>query len=195
MELAREYEAPLALNTLRMIRSTLLYETVAARLFSRVNAFKEHRNYLKTAGKAARKRVRKGIEDFMFTGPSLDHYRRIEQLMDMGNRTIYLAQRWLDQPPFHFSLMVDKFVYAVSQILKTMITFVFFTLGAGFAVLLYHVLKPGGAPGIDIWTACKEVLTWRPYQLLIGLNLFLSIRRVMMRLFDKDVQTGATGLT
>jgi predicted unusual protein kinase regulating ubiquinone biosynthesis (AarF/ABC1/UbiB family) len=194
MELAREYDAPLALNTLRMIRSTLMYETVAARLYGRVNAFKEHRSYLKSAGKAARKRVRNRIQNFMFKGPSVDDYRTLEQFMDMGNRTMYLAQRWLDQPPFHFSMMVDKFVYAISMILRTMITFVFFTLGAGFLVLVSHLLRPGPAK-YDIWSACVEVLSWRPYQLLVGLNLFLGIRKVMMRLFDKDVQTNSTGLT
>jgi hypothetical protein len=31
--------------------------------------------------------------------------------------------------------------------------------------------------------------------LLVGVNLFLGIRKVMMRLFDKDVQTNSTGLT
>jgi len=194
MELAREYDAPLALNTLRMIRSTLLYETVAARLYSRVNAFKEHRNYLKSAGKEARKRVRNRIENFMFKGPSPDDYRNIEQLLDMANRAKYLAQRWLDQPPFRFSLTVDKFFYAVSVFLRTLLTFIFFTLGAGFLVLGWHLLK-SGTVGLDIWSACREVLFWGPYQLLVGFNLFLSIRKIMMRLFDKDVQARGTGLT
>jgi ubiquinone biosynthesis protein len=194
MQLAREYNAPLALNTLRMIRSTLLYETVAARLYGRVNAFKEHRKYMETAGKAAKKRVRKGIENFMFKGPTLDQYRNMEQLMDMGNRTMYLAQRWLDQPPFRFSLSVDKFVYAVSVFLRTMILFVFFTLVGGFGVLGWNLVRYG-AVGFDIWGACQLVLKWGPYQVMVGFNLFLSIRKVMMRLFDKDVQTSATGLT
>jgi predicted unusual protein kinase regulating ubiquinone biosynthesis (AarF/ABC1/UbiB family) len=194
MELAREYDAPLALNTLRMIRSTLTYETVAARLYGRVNAFKEHRKYLASAGKRSRERVRNRVQDFLFKGPSLDDYRMFEQMLDMGNRTMYLAQRWLDQPPFHFSLMVDKFVYAVSVILRTFITFVFFTLGAGFLVLVWNLTRRTNM-NYDIWSACVQVLRWGPYQFLIGLNLFLSIRKIMMRLFDKDVQTSSTGLS
>ena len=194
LELARQYDIPLTLNTLRMIRSTLLYETISARLYNRVNAYKEHRIYNKTAGKNARKRVRSGVQRFLFKGPRATDYLRIEQLMDMGNRTMYLAQRWLDTPPFRFSLMVDKFVYAFSTVLRGMVTFVFFTMAAGFALLGWRVLT-SGSTGFDIWSACKEVLSWRSYQLLIGLNLFLSIRKVMIRLFDKDVRTNATGLT
>ncbi len=194
MELAREYDAPLALNTLRMIRSTLMYETVAARLYGRVDAFKEHRQYLKTAGKAARKRVRNRIEKFMFKGPGPGDYRTFEQMMGMANRTMYLAQRWLDQPPFHFSMMVDKFVYAVTVILRTMITFAFFTLVAGFMDLSFHLVRHERSVP-SIWMACMEVLKWGPYQFLIGVNLFLGIRKVMMRLFDKDVKTSSTGLS
>ena len=177
-----------------MIRSTLLYETIAARLYGRINAFKEHRAYLRTAGKEAKKRVRKRALDLMLKGPNFDDYRMFEQMMDMGNRAMYLAQRWLDQPPFHFSMMVDKFVYSVSVILRTMILFAFFTLGAGFLDLGYHLVKHQGNVS-SIWTACLEVLKWGPYQFVIGLNLFLSIRKVMMRLFDKDVKTSSTGLS
>jgi len=56
-------------------------------------------------------------------------------------------------------------------------------------------VKPSANSAFDIWSACKEVLFWGPYQLLVGFNLFLSIRKIMMRLFDKDVQTNQTGLT
>jgi len=194
LELAREYNVPLALNTLRMIRSTLLYETIAARLYGRINAFKEHRAYLKNAGKRSRRRVRNRIQDLVFKGPGPDDYRTFEQLLDMGNRAMYLAQRWLDQPPFHFSLMVDKVFYTVSVFLRSLIMFVFFTLVAGFLNLGWHLIHQDRSV-FDIWEACKEVLMWRPYQFLVGLNVFLSIRKVMMRLFDKDVNSGATGFS
>lgn len=193
MELAREYDAPLALNTLRMIRSTLMYETVAARLFPRANIVKEHRAYLKVAGKASKRRLRKGFIRRMIKGPTLEDYQTFERMMGMAHRAMYLAQRWLDQPPFHFSMMVDKFVYAVTVILRTIITFIFFTLGSGFLLLLWHLVRRD-APVPDIWNACIQVLRWGPYQFVIGLNLFLAIRKIMMRLFDKDIQKSSTGL-
>jgi hypothetical protein len=171
-----------------------MYETVAARLYPRVDAFREHRKYLKTAGKESRKRVRNRIQELMFKGPGPNDYRAFEQMMDMANRTMYLAQRWLDQPPFHFSLMVDKFVYAVTVILRTMITFAFFTLVAGFMDLSFHLVKHDRSVP-SIWMACMEVLRWGSYQFIIGMNLFLAIRKVMMRLFDKDVKTSSTGLS
>jgi ubiquinone biosynthesis protein len=194
LELARQYNIPLTLSTLRMIRSTLMYETIAARLFHRVDAYHEHKVYNKSAGKRAKQRVQKSFFRYLFKGPPSTDYLKIEQMLDMGNRTMYLAQRWLDTPPFRFSLMVDKFVYAVSVMLRGAILFVFVTMAGGFTLLGWRLLTHASGQ-MTIWQACLRVLAWGPSQLLVGCVLFLNIRRVMIRLFDKDVRTNTTGLT
>jgi ubiquinone biosynthesis protein len=194
LELARQYNIPLTLSTLRMIRSTLMYETISARLYSRVNAYKEHKVYNKSAGRRARERVKKEFFRYMFRGPRSTDYLKVEQLLDMGNRTMYLAQRWLDTPPFRFSLMVDKFVYAFSVVLRGGLLFAFFTMAGGFGLLGWRTLTR--APGqFTFWQACIEILSWHSSQLLVGVVLLLNIRRVMVRLFDKDVRANTTGLT
>ena len=187
LTLAREYNIPLNLNTLKMIRSTLLYETIAARLYPEVNAYKEHRVFNKSAGKRARKRVHKEVLKFLFKGPSNENYLAIEQVADMANRTIYLAQRWLDSPPFQFSNLVDKASMAISTFLRGILTFSVTTLGLGFAIVAWHLL-PNRGPGIGIWEACELLLRWTPYQFLLGVKLFLDIRKVLFRFFDKDIK-------
>jgi predicted unusual protein kinase regulating ubiquinone biosynthesis (AarF/ABC1/UbiB family) len=190
LRLAREYNIPMNLNTLKMIRSTLMYETIAARLYPNVDAFHEHRVYNKSAGKRAKERVHNQVLKWMFKGPSDEAYLTVEQVADMANRTMYLAQRWLDTPPFQFSQLVDKAVFAVSIFLRGTITFTATTLGCGFAYLAWGLLAhtEQGFGQIDIWHACLIVLKWRPYQFLTGLILFLDIRRIMFRFFDKDIR-------
>jgi len=52
------------------------------------------------------------------------------------------------------------------------------------------------APGqLTFWQACLEVLSWHSSQFLVGAVLLLNIRRVMIRLFDKDVGGNTTGLS
>jgi predicted unusual protein kinase regulating ubiquinone biosynthesis (AarF/ABC1/UbiB family) len=190
LSLAREYNIPLNLNTLKMIRSTLLYETIAARLYPEVNAYKEHRVYNNAAGKRARKRVHKQVLKFLFKGPSNEAYLTIEQLADMANRTTYLAQRWLDSPPFQFTNLVDKASMAISIFLRGVLTFSVTTLSLGFCLVGYHLVWKGsqGVAPIGIWQAVNEVLRWTPYQFVVGVNLFLDIRKVMFRFFDKDIK-------
>ena len=190
LSLAREYNIPLNLNTLKMIRSTLLYETIAARLYPEVNAYKEHRVYRDKAGKRARKRVHKEVLKFLFKGPSNESYLAIEQLADMANRTTYLAQRWLDAPPFQFSNLVDKASMAISIFLRGILTFSVTTLSLGFCLVGWQLVTKGshGVAPIGIWQAVKTLITWTPYQFVVGVNHFLDIRKVMFRFFDKDIK-------
>jgi predicted unusual protein kinase regulating ubiquinone biosynthesis (AarF/ABC1/UbiB family) len=189
LTLAREYNIPLNLNTLKMIRSTLLYETIAARLYPEVDAYKEHRIYNNAAGKRARKRVHKQVLKFLFKGPSNENYLAIEQLSDMANRTIYLAQRWLDSPPFQFTNLVDKASMAISTFLRGVLTFSVTTLSLGFCLVAWRVVTKGSYAGqFGIWHACFDVLMWTPYQFLLGVKLFLDIRKVLFRFFDKDIK-------
>lgn len=189
LQLAREYNIPLNLNTLKMIRSTLLYETIAARLYPNVDAYREHRVYNRGAGKRAKKRVQADMYRLLFKGLSNEQYITVEQVLDMGNRTLYLAQRWLDTPPFQFSQLVDKAVFAVSIFIRGILRFVFSTLTLAFVLQGYRLAihGPQSITQIDIWNACLEILQWRPYQFLVGLITFLDIRRVMFRFFDKDI--------
>lgn len=189
LQLAREYNIPLNLNTLKMIRSTLLYETIAARLYPNVDAYREHRVYNRGAGKRAKKRVQADMYRLLFKGLSNEQYITVEQVLDMGNRTLYLAQRWLDTPPFQFSQLVDKAVFAVSIFIRGILRFVFSTLALAFILQAYRLAihGPQSITQIDIWKACLEVLRWRPYQFLVGMITFLDIRRVMFRFFDKDI--------
>ena len=41
---------------------------------------------------------------------------------------------------------------------------------------------------VDVKTAVLTVINFKPYQFLVGLIVFLDLRRVMYRFFDKDIQ-------
>ena len=49
-----------------------------------------------------------------------------------------------------------------------------------------HLVTRG--PTIGIWQAVLQVLGWTPYQFLVGVKLFLDIRKVLFRFFDKDIK-------
>jgi ubiquinone biosynthesis protein len=193
LELARTYQIPMNLNILRMIRSTLLYETVAARLWPKVSSYHEHHIYARSAGKRARDRIYRETWRTIIRGPDPRVWLRVEQLRDMGSRTIDLAQRLLDASPVRFLMLAGKAVYAVSQ---TMITLAWLAFPAGAAAAgleLYHwfVLHDDGYRFIP---ALKEVLDSRVWEVYAGFTLLLTARRVLMRLGDPEVgRTTSTG--
>ncbi len=195
--LAREYGMSLNLNTLRMIRSTLLYETVAARLYPKVSAYRENKMYNRSAGKRAKKRVQNQIAKWMFQGPSDTDYLRIEEFMGMGNRILYLTQRYLDTPPFRFSMLINKATYAVSVLVQTIVWSVLGTM-AGTVILVLQRLafRPDYKfTNLNLWYAALDLFKTLPFQVVLGVVALITIRRVLFRFFDMDIHENTTGLT
>ncbi len=194
LTLAREYEIPMNLNTLRMIRSTLLYETVSARLYNRINAYREHHKYNKKAGKRARKRVNRTVNKRLFGGLTDTDYLRVEQLMQMANRAIYLGQRILDTPPFRYALLISKATYALLQFFKDVRFVAFSSLALFGGVIAYRLIFSQNYHFKDITfvDTLKYAYTLRLYWILIVVVVWLNLRRVLFRLQDKEIHRDNT---
>src|SRR6185436_11092630 len=78
LRLSREYSVPMRLNTLRMIRASMLADTIAGRLDHDTDPYREFRHYDKGAGRRAKKRVHKHLRRLL--GPS--KWVRVEQGID-----------------------------------------------------------------------------------------------------------------
>jgi predicted unusual protein kinase regulating ubiquinone biosynthesis (AarF/ABC1/UbiB family) len=187
LNLAREYNISMNLNTLRMIRSTLLYETVAARIHPKIDAWREHRKYNKTAGKRSRKRVRRAVHKRLFEGLTKTDYLRVEQLFEMGNRIMYLIQRHLDSPPYRFSLLIGKAVYAVSLTFNLLRVAFFLTLTAAFVFMGLRYFK-GTLGQASIWAIFTEIFWSRLYQFIFLGAAWLYMRRILFRMWDKEIR-------
>ncbi len=186
LELAREYQIPMNLNTLRMIRSTLLYETVAARLFHRINAYREHHKYNLQAGRRARKRLVREARRRLHKGIDQRWFLRIEQFRAMSNRGLYLLQRLLDSTPLRFGLLVGKAVYAVTQVTRVVLVITITTLTLAGALELYHWSDP--EPGrMTIITAVGVIMTYRSWEAFVLITSVLMLRRMVFRFLDREV--------
>ena len=195
--LARQYDVPMTLNTLRMVRCTLLYETIATRLYPSIDAFREHRRYAKSAGERAKKRVQRRIFKWVLQGPAETDYLRVEQMFEMGNRVLYLAQRQLDAQPYRFTMLISKATYAIAVAGRALVWLVLGTMGASALLALYRVLSVPGyrLAQVNFWGLTVELFGKLPFQALLGIALLTVIRRIMFRFFDRDIGDKASGLT
>jgi len=186
LELSREYQIPMNLNMLRMIRSTLLYETVAARLWHRVSSYREHDKYNRAAGKRARKRLHREMRRTLVKGVDERTWLRVEQLREMGNRAIYLMQRFVDAPAFRFPMLVGKAVYTISQLVRALLWLTCATWAVGVVLVIYHWLYLN-QPGYDIFAALRELVSNRLWQAYSGITFFFMTRRVLFRMLEPEV--------
>jgi predicted unusual protein kinase regulating ubiquinone biosynthesis (AarF/ABC1/UbiB family) len=189
LELGREYNVPFQLNTLRMIRSTLLYETITARLSTSVSLYKELRRYQKFAGKRAKKRVQANARRLFSRGFTPEHYLKIEQMGDMLNSAVHTAERALNVTPFRFMFMIDKTMYAAAVAIRTVMTIAFcVTLALTGRIVQRFATEPSyHLADVDIKATLVEVFTYKPVELLILVVLVLALRRILFRFLDIDV--------
>jgi ubiquinone biosynthesis protein len=128
-ELIRKYKIPIPRNMVRMIRATLLYDTVAARLYSKINVFKEFEKYEQDVARRAKRRIVESAVRQMLLGPDDSNFLRFQELMDIGDDILVRVRRFLDNQDFTFSKLAGKIYSAVRAFVRM------FMLSAGAALV------------------------------------------------------------
>src|SRR4029079_17812503 len=106
------------LNTLRMIRASMLADTIAGRLDHDMDPYREFRYYEKRAGRRAKKRLRKQMR--RVCGPS--KYIRMEQLMDTTLKFMYQMARTVDSlASIRILPLLGKVANAVLEFIRALV--------------------------------------------------------------------------
>lgn len=104
----RRFQIPIPLNVLRMIRATLLYDSVAARIYPQINVFKEYRKYYDGYARRIQKEIQRSLLRQLLWGPDPINYVRLKRLWDVGDLLLRQAQALLRRPIPDFSALVSK---------------------------------------------------------------------------------------
>ncbi len=179
------FQIPMSFDTVRMIRATLLYDTLAARLDHDIDLGREYRRYVKDAGAEARKRLVKGTQRRLEKGLTGRDYLRIEQMLKMGEQAVYQANRLLHLRSFNFTALVGKFVSSVVLSLSLLFQLLMVTAVIVIVVSISQQLFLNAQ--LSFSRTFIQVATNRWYQLLMVLLIIISIRRILFRLQDKEV--------
>jgi ubiquinone biosynthesis protein len=201
----REYRIPLPLNVLRMIRATLLYDTVAASIYADIDVFKEYRKYYNGYARRVQRRIQRSLVRQLLCGPDPANYVRLARLWDVGNVLLQRAQVFLEQPLPNFAALVSKGFDLLMVGLKW---FLMSTMVTGAALLagIWLAFGPFGQPRPardTAWDYPREFLhvlrhsmsvstlhrsetvmiVWLALMVLIALKY---LRQAWFRLSDKD---------
>lgn len=184
MRVARRYHIRINLDILRMIRSTLLYDTLAARLYPGLDVYQEYRRYRRQMAKSARRRFQRRLRRFLSRGVDDRAFLRWEEMVDLGNRLAYRLHRYVDSPAYKFSFLAGKAFYAISTFTRwAMLSLAVGGLGvAGRAG--WHLSRGESLP---LAAVAGEVATSGTYLVVAGGLLVISIRRILFRFGDRDV--------
>ncbi len=187
----RRAQIPLPLSVLRMIRATLLYDTVAARLYHRIDVFKEYRWYFDRYARRVRSDIQKSFWRQLFRGPDPANYVRLRQVWEVGNLLLQQAQIVLRQRLPDFSAQVSKGWDVLKIVIKWFLASTSVTLAAFVTGLLlrsgafFVELRRVGNPFATFPAAV--IVVWIILLLLIGIKY---LRTMWFRLSDKDLLPG-----
>jgi ubiquinone biosynthesis protein len=187
--LAREYRLPINLNTLRMLRSTMLVDTLAARLYPHINHYEEYHRYEKELGKRTRKRLIKKVKELK----QPEAYIRYEQIFQAGMASIQRLQRFLDTAAHLITRIELPIHFAIALALSTGLKIILTTFGFVLAVAVWATVTQLGQGS---WSSrlfeylftlkgLTTVVTSGWYFAFLGITVAVALRRVLERLKAK----------
>jgi predicted unusual protein kinase regulating ubiquinone biosynthesis (AarF/ABC1/UbiB family) len=152
-ELTRKHKLPLPRNMVRMIRATLLYDTVAARLHSKINVFEEFEKYSRDVAKRSRRRIQESAIRQLLLGPDDANYLKLQQILDVGDGLLQRLQKFLDDPDFTFSAIAGKVYSAIRMFVRM---FLLAAAAAVVGIVLAALLRRNGT---ELITDPKQIVT------------------------------------
>lgn len=179
LSMSRELQIPMNMNTLKMIRASMLVDTLALRLDHTIDQYKEFKRYLKGAGRRARKRLcRKGREVF-----KLRSFVEAEDLFDGGRSFLYQLKRTVDSTTALTTSLIGKAAYAMTCMIQfSMVSFTAMSLG----LTIITIKNMRDHVPLNLWRMIMQVINNWPFQVFLGLAFFIFGRRIAFRLLDTD---------
>ena len=182
VQAARKFNLSLNLHMLRMIRATLLYDSIVLRLDHQLSRYGEYRQFMKDRAGLIKNRWRGEQRDN--AGDSL--FLTVEELGNTVNDLVLRAQATLGRPIVEFGSTVDKVVFVVSVLSRlagrVLVVTVLALAGVAFSRSLYGTPVTLASFNSSLLAVVQSPL----YQIFLVLAAALNIRHILFRLRDRD---------
>jgi ubiquinone biosynthesis protein len=184
IRVARKFNISINIHMLRMIRATLLYDSIVLRLDNKIDRYDEYTLFMKDRAELVkqkwRKRLRENSGDNLFLNLE-DYGKTFSDLM-------LKAQTTLNRPIVNLGSTVDKWVFTASVLSRMLGRILFITLLAMGVVYFWRSFS--GAP-VSFSSVFGMVVQTKLYLLFLMAAVIFNIRHIVFRLRDRDA--GASG--
>jgi predicted unusual protein kinase regulating ubiquinone biosynthesis (AarF/ABC1/UbiB family) len=182
LKLSREFNVPMRLNTLRMIRASMLADTIAARLDNDQDPYKEFRHYAKGAGRRAKKRTCKRLRTL--TGPTV--WTRLEMGIDTALKFCYQFSKTVDSlESIDIIPLIGKAAVAAILMMRAILHIGIVTTVFELAFTYWRLRQ--GQKFLGFFETYKEMLLHNYYYQGVVLFIILVLaRQLAVRLHDRD---------
>jgi ubiquinone biosynthesis protein len=184
VRVARRFGIVIDFHVLRLLRGSVMYDTLAVRLSPRINVIREYRRFVKYHAARARHRVRRRLVRNASGYPGTPGlYLHLEQLANTGESLFFRLRHALSIPRANFSALMGKGSYLLYTSIRLAAELVvFMTLMMGLAALAEHFAT---GQWLDPRHAFDRVLGMAAFQLVAVALVVLNARRVLFRMDDR----------
>jgi ubiquinone biosynthesis protein len=179
MSLAREYALPVNPDTVRNMRATFLYDTLAARLHPTIDPVKVWRKWQRKAVDRANRRARKRVRRRLRRDGNRSILAAADDALRQGELLRFDFRRAREQIPFRREAVVGKLSYFFVTILNGLLGLA--VVIAGLAIASLPFLDDPAAV-----EAMKRTILSPWLILLVATIAIITLRRLLYRFGDKD---------
>ncbi len=185
VQLARKYGITLDIQVLRLIRSTLLFESMAARLHPKINFVEQFGKFKTYRAEQARQRVTDSFFD-QLDGKGVERtIIRLDRIAHAVDGLVFRTSHMLSLPSVNFNALMSKWSFAVYTLLRFISQAVTLTL---IAILLASLQLYFETPqSINVMRVFQSVVTNSAYQIILIVLIYVNGKTVLYRLDDKEV--------
>lgn len=181
IRISRQFNLPMNLHMLRMIRATLLYDSIVLRLDNQLDRYEEYTRFMKDRAELVKKKWRSRLKDN--AGDSF--FLTVDELGKTMTDLMIRAQTTLGKPLVNLGSTVDKWIFAASVLGRMTGRILVVTLLGVELFGLAAYVKGEPISFIETFSALAHNLV---YQLFLALAVFFNIRQILFRLRDRDIK-------
>ena len=184
LEVVRDYNIPVTMDSLRIMRSSLLYDTLAARLDpGGASMLKEFGRYLKRRRRRLGKKFRDQLDVPMPQKVLRDVASRYDDLAHLGGRLLFRLDRFADLRATRYYALASKASFVATLLIKMFAQLTFVTATALGGIFLYDYVEH---TPFDTIRAFRHIVLHPAYVAFVALTTVRMVRRVLFRLYDSD---------
>jgi ubiquinone biosynthesis protein len=185
MQLVRKYGISVDIQVLRLIRSTLLLESMAARLYPEVNFIDQYQSFKNYRAEQARRRVTDSMLEQLDGKGSEQSIIRLDRIMHAAEGLLFRASHMLALPSVNFNALMSKWSFAVYNFMLFLGQIAIFTLVFGVLINLNSYLSTQHF--VDVRRTLQMIIANPVYQVIFFIMIFVHGRTVLFRLDDKEI--------
>lgn len=185
MHLARKNGIVMDIQVLRMLRATLVVETIAMHLHPKINFVQQYWKFDRFRAEQARRRVTNSIRD-QLEGKTNEHLViRVDRVLHTIEDLILRARHMLTLPSMNFSSLMSKWsfgFYILFRYLGHLLGITALAVISGYAVFYFNGQEMPSLPDL-----LKLIVTNLVYLLSLLVLTFINARTVLFRMDDKEI--------